>query len=249
MNQKGFIIPLEDHFKKLFDDRKISFCPMITKGGVDYEEPYYKGIWQVQQLGENYFYPTSFDLNLMSSGKFSICPCFEATRTLILIPNSNGQLTERAGTPSGHRLTGYKHPVISEDFTVIWNEQTDELNHLIINPDTLIQYPELVEGIDLERKLSEEYKEKCWLTPKIYFRKWKNGVPVGFYTGLEFEEGVPPYGYTYQLFFINADFNCEFGERVLMRDYRIDGSYSIYTQRVDARPPSHPVKFRIGKKD
>lgn len=163
---------------------------------------------------------------------------YEGTRTLVLIPDSNGRLTERARSTRGGRLTGYKFPVVSEDFKVDWR---DELDHLEVNPDTLRRYPELFNAI---RLLDGE-------PGFVYVHGWNKGLPVAF--GKE-----PNEKFNKAKAWIDARYEYEFGERPLGRGYWTFGregymyvewqDRNLHDTNLCSGPSVSYWRFRMGRK-
>lgn len=228
---RGFISPPEEDFRQLSDGRGILSYPVKNDGlgceDLPFRNQYYKGVWLVQLLseryGKRYFYPTLEDLNKMRL-ETDVRPKSEGTRTLVLIPNEQGRLTERASTPQGKELSGYKFPMVSEDFIVRWNEQRDELDHLEINPHTLRPYPEFDQAIAILNG---------WRDGLLY-ANWEKGLPVAF--SKEYIEKSPV------SVIINLD-GFKSGESPI---YIGDGFW--YVMMLGSDPLSHDWSFRLGKR-
>lgn len=222
---------LSEDFRALSDGREIS--SYFAKDGEEstFTDTYYKGVWLVDRLGQPYFYPTSEDIDIMVA-EIGIVPDYEGTRTLVLLPDSRGRLTERASKLGGRgRLTGYKSPVISQDFTVHGYEKKDELDHLEINPDTLRPYPELNGAI---RMLGGQ-------PGMLYIQGWNKSLPIAF-------GNQPDSQFRNDRVWIDPRVNHEFGERPLVRDGLFSGPlewrFDAYLNRY---PSDSDWGFRLGR--
>ncbi len=217
-------------FRMLSDGREISSYLAKDSKGNTFTSPYYEGVWLVDRLGKPYFYPVSEDIDKMSD-ETGVMPDYGGTRTLVLLPDSRGRLTERASRLGGRgRLTGYKSPVVSQDFTVHGYDK-GELDHLEINPDTLRPYPELNGAI---RSLAGR-------PGVLYIQGWNKGLPTAF-------GNQPNRQFKNARAWVDPRADYDFGERPLGRGLWVLGSHERRFGVVLDRVPSYSGWwFRLGR--
>ncbi len=222
---------LSEGFRTLSDGREISSYLAKDGEGNTFTSSYYKGVWLVDRLGNPYFYPTSEDIDKMAD-ETGILPEYDGTRTLVLLPDSRGRLTERASRLGGRgRLTGYKVPMVSQDFTVYGYEPNDELDHLEINPDTLRSYPKLNDAI----KMLDDRPGS------LYIQGWDKGLPIAF-------GNKPNPQFKNARAWINPRVNYEFGERPLWRGvWDLDPRERRFDMELDRLPSYSVWRFRLGR--